>query len=217
MEQNQTRQAFRVVGVVKDANLLGLANDLKPSVFRLQPGSFNNLSVRLRPTASDTALGDINETWLQLFPEIPVQSAYLEETFRSRFNILAGINRVLMALSVLSILLATFGLYGLISVLAHQRKHEIAIRKVLGATVANLLKLLTWQFTRPVGIALLLGAPIGMLAGGQYLNLFAERIEGVGMIALGVSLLILILAWLTISGQILQVARQNPTEDLRCE
>ncbi|MDA1371651.1 MAG: ABC transporter permease [Proteobacteria bacterium] len=216
-EQNQPRQSFRIVGVVSDSNLLGLANDIKPSVFRLEPGSFNSLSIRINPAASATALASINAAWLELFPEIPVESAFLQDIFRSRYEIFAGINRVLVGLSVVSLLLATFGLYGLICVLTQQRSYEIAIRKVLGATAANLVKLLSWQFTKPVSLALVLGAPVGMLAAGQYLSLFAERIDGAGMIALAVSGFILVLAWLTISGQILQVAQQNPANDLRCE
>ncbi len=216
-DQALAGQTFRIIGVVEDANLLGLANDIKPSLFRLQPENFNYLSVRLRPEAADAALPALNRAWQELFPDVPVQSAFLEQTFRSRFNILAGINRVLMALSVVSILLAISGLFGLVSVLVQQRRRELAIRKVLGASLENLLRLLSWQFTRPVILALAIGAPLGMLAGGQYLNLFAERIDGAGPIAAAVALSTLLLAWLTVSGQIVAVARQNPTEELRGE
>ena len=158
--QDRTRQTFRIVGVVQNANLLGLANDIKPSIFRMEPDSFTSLSIRIAPDTDAAALTQINAAWSELFPEIPVESTFLVETFRSRFAVLAGINRVLIALSVVALLLATFGLYGLISVLAHQRKHEIAIRKVLGATVVNILRPLSWQFTKPVTLALCLGAPI---------------------------------------------------------
>ncbi|MDD9894925.1 MAG: hypothetical protein OXU24_03950 [Gammaproteobacteria bacterium] len=216
-EENTQMQAFQVAGVVQDSNLLGLANDIKASVFRLEPAGFSSLSVRIDPAARATALADINRVWREFFIEIPPQIAFLEDTFRSRYQIFAGINQVLIGLSVVSILLAVFGLYGLVSVLAQQRRHEIAVRKVLGASVANLLRLLSWQFTKPVSIALLISAPLGILAGGQYLNLFAERIGWVSWIALSVCVGILVLAWFTVSGQIVRVASSSPSHDLHCE
>ena len=210
-------QAFQVVGVVEDANLLGLANDIKPSVFWINPAEFSSLSVKLRQGAADTALADINQVWNELFPLVPAQSEFLEQFFQQRFGIFAGINNTLIALSIIAIVLATSGLYGLISLLAHQRQKEIAIRKVFGATVAHLLRFLSLHFTRPVFIGVVLGAPVGIFASAQYLSLFAERIGGVGWIALSVSLLILLLAWLTISEQIFRSARLNPAHHLRSE
>lgn len=216
-EENQATQAFQIVGIVNNANLLGLANDIKPAVFRLEPSRFSSLSVKLDAANSANALAEINAVWTSLFPEIPVETAFLEDSFRSRYQIFAGINRVLIGLSTVSILLAAVGLYGLVSVLGQQRRRELAIRKVFGASLANLLKLLSWQFTKPVSIALVLSAPLAIVAGGQYLNLFAERIEGVGLIAMGVSLAILLLALLTVSGQILRIAKRSPSHDLRYE
>jgi len=215
-EGSPTR-AFMIVGVVEDANLLGLSNDIKPSVFLLNSIEFNSLSIKLREGAGEDALSDINRVWVDLFPQVPVQSVFLEQFFQQRFGIFAGINNTLIALSIVSIVLATSGLYGLITLLAHQRQKEIAIRKVFGATFTQLMRFLSVHFTRPVIVGLLLGAPLGLFASVQYLSLFAERIGGVSWIALSVSLLILLLAWLTISEQIFRSARVNPAQHLRSE
>lgn len=215
-EQN-ILQAFRIVGVVEDANLLGLANDIKPSMFYWQADAFSSLSVKFRPDVDSNILATMNATWNELFPEIPADSYFLEQYFQQRFGIFVGINRTLIALSLISIVLAISGLYGLILLLIQQRRKEVAVRRVFGASILQLFRFLSLQFTRPVFFGLVLGAPIGVFAAAQYLSLFSERIENVVSVAATVSVLILVLAWLTVSQQILRASRVSPVNDLRSE
>ena len=209
--------AYAIVGIVEDANFLGLTDEIKPAIFRMRPAGFRSLAIRTTGANPEAALQAVNQAWKSLFPDLPVQSGYLADDFVSRFSFFAASNKVLMALSLIAVIIASFGLFGLVSLFAERRRKEIGIRKVLGASEGDLYRFLSWQFTRPVIISLIIGVPIGYFASSQYLMMFTDRISSLPWHALGVSAAILALALVTVFGHVWRMARDNPIHALRYE
>ncbi len=209
--------AYAIVGVVEDANFLGLTDNIKPAIFRVRPAGFRSLAIRTTGTNPEGTLMAVNQTWKSLFPDLPVLSGYLADDFAARFAAFAMSNQVLMALSLIAITIAVFGLFGLVSLFAERRRKEIGIRKVLGASVGDLYRFLCWQFTRPVVISLLIGVPLGYFASSRYLMIFTDRVSGLPWHALGVSVAILGLAIVTVVGHVWFMAHENPVCSLRYE
>ena len=114
-------------------------------------------------------------------------------------------------------MLALIGLFGLAAFMAAQRTKEIGVRKVLGASSAQIARLLVWQFSKPVAWALLVALPLAYLGSSQYLNFFADRIESPIPILIAAGVLAVLLAWSTVAGHAIRIARSNPVLALRYE
>jgi len=113
--------------------------------------------------------------------------------------------------------LAIVGLFGLAAFMAAQRTKEIGVRKVLGASSAQIARLLVWQFSKPVMWALVFALPAAFFASSNYLDFFAEHIESPVAILLIAGLISVLLAWTTVAGHAYRIARSNPVLALRYE
>jgi putative ABC transport system permease protein len=109
------------------------------------------------------------------------------------------------------------GLFGLAAFMAAQRTKEIGVRKVLGASSAQIARLLVWQFSKPVMWALAVALPAAFFASKTYLDFFADRIESPIVILLVSGALAVVLAWTTVAGHAIRIARRNPVLALRYE
>jgi len=125
--------------------------------------------------------------------------------------------RIFQLFAILSILISCIGLYGLSAFLAEQRKGEIAVRKVLGASSGGIVYLLSGKFTRLILLALVIGMPISLLLVNNCLKGFAYRIPIPWSTFLYVPLLILVIAWLTVGTECIKAASSNPIKSLRNE
>jgi len=126
-------------------------------------------------------------------------------------------NVALAGFAAVALSLALIGLFGLAAFMAAQGTKEIGVRKVIGASSAQIARLLVWQFSKPVAWALLFALPLAYLASNQYLNFFAIRIDSQVSILLVAGLVAVLLAWGTIAGHAIRIARSNPVMALRYE
>lgn len=208
---------YIVVGVVPTQNIVGLFNEVKPWMFFYDPEGFRIGSIRITGGNIMDTVEQIEDRWDRVIPEYPMQGSFLDETFDSVYNILKFMNMALAGFAFIALALASVGLFGLAAFMAAQRTKEIGMRKVLGASTTQIARLLVWQFSTPVLWALAVALPAAYFASTTYLNFFAERIESPVFILIVAGALAVALAWATVAGHAIRIARSNPILALRYE
>lgn len=208
---------YNVIGVMEDKNFLGLHNKMKAWLIAIHPEGHSFGAIRIKQRASSETIRQIEETWKKVIPEYPIEHRPLSALFYDIYKIYQTMSSILAGFASIALTLALIGLFGLAAFMAKGRTKEIGIRKVLGATVPQIVKLILWQFSKPVMWAILFALPLAFFASNLYLQFFAERITVqipiivlAGFIAVG-------LAWLVISLHALRVAKANPIKALRYE
>jgi putative ABC transport system permease protein len=210
---------YEIVGVVRDYNYQTLHDEIYPMTMFNGSEAFvpATLAVRLRPGGVQQAIDDIRALWRARVPGQDLSYAFLDDNLDALYRSEQASGRIFNAFSVLAILLACVGLFGLAAFVTQQRTKEIGIRKVLGASVGGIFLHLSKEFTRLVGLAFVLAVPLAYLAMDRWLEGFAYRVD-VGMVTFAVAgLLTLAMAWLTISYQSVKAALVNPVNSLRSE
>ena len=194
-----------VKGVVNDFHTASLHHEISPLVL-FSEHTYRRLLVRIAPEEVATTLAHIETVWQQWAAHRPYAYSFLDEQFDSLYHEEQQISKVFTIFSGLAILIACLGLFGLASFTTLQRAKEIGIRKVLGATVPDLVALLSKEFIRLVGISFLIAAPLAWLLMHRWLEAFTYKIEwGVGTLLLA-GLGSLLVAWLTLGYQAIRAA-----------
>ena len=206
-----------VVGVAKDFHFTSLRNQIKPFAFVNIPRRVGNFTIKLSTDNIKQTLGQLEATWKQFSADRPFEYNFLDETFSSLYQSESRFQRVFISLVVLGIIIACLGLFGLATFAAQQRIKEIGIRKVLGASVSNLIGLLSKDFLMLVIIALVAAIPIAWFAMNRWLRDFAYRINIHWWVFMIAAIITVLIAWITISTQAFKAAIANPVKSLRTE
>ncbi|MDJ0812319.1 MAG: ABC transporter permease [Woeseiaceae bacterium] len=206
-----------IVGVVPTQNILGLFNEEKPWIFAYSPNAMRIASIRITGGSMLSTIEEIESVWKRVIPDYPVQGRFLDETFDDVYNVLKYMNMALGGFAFVALSLAMIGLFGLAAFMAAQRTKEIGVRKVLGASSAQIARLLVWQFSKPVMWALAVALPAAYVASKGYLDFFADRIESPIVILAVSGAIAVMLAWGTVAGHAIRIARANPVLALRYE
>jgi len=212
------RQAAPVIGVLKDFHFRSMHEKIGPIMFFIPPPDwFTVFSVRVRPENFSGMLKFLENKWQQFDPKHPFDYTLFDEQFARLHQAETRMGELLRYVSILAILIACLGLFGLAAFTAEQRTKEIGVRKVLGASVGSIVMLLSKDFTRLVLIGFIIAAPLAYYAMHRWLQDFVYRTEiGAGVFILS-GLLALAIAWLTVSYQSIKAALGNPVEALRYE
>jgi len=210
-------KSFMIVGVMADQNFLGLHNNIKPIVFRVNPKNFHTASIRIRGENFTESMEQIEAVWQRVNPDYPIQVKFLDAFFEDIFKRSRLINIVLGGFAIIALSLAFFGLFGLAAFMAARRTREIGIRKVMGAETHQIVTLLIWQFSRPVIWALFGALPLSYFGANAYLSRFSDRIEYIEILIFGSGVLAIVMAWLIVSGHAIRVSRRKPIHALRYE
>ncbi len=208
----------RIVGVVKDFHNLSLQNQITPCIIAYLPENFWNFSVRLHPKQDIPALiADMENTYNQLFPNEVFEYYFEDDRLARYYREEERLMQTFQVFALIAILIGSFGLFGLISFIALQKTKEIGIRKVLGASVNHIVRLISGEFLKLLLISFTLAAPLAYVLMQHWLEDFAYRIQiqaWVFVLAAGISLLI---TCFTIAYQTLKTAFLNPVEALHYE
>ena len=208
--------SFTVIGVVEDFNFASLHAEVQPTGFYLSEGNATYL-VRTRPGAADAALAAVRQAWTATFPEAPLEYRFASEAFDAAYRNEEQLGQLFMLFSGLAVLVACLGLLGLASYAAEQRRKEIGVRKVLGASVASLVALLSRDFARLVLIAIVVATPAAYYGASRWLEGFTYRAPlGPGVFAIA-GVLALAVALTTVSFQAFRAAAAAPIKALRSE
>ena len=213
---------FRVIGIVKDFNTESLHYSVDPfALFYTTSKTYNistsYISVRLKPGNYSTTIAGIQSKWKQFMPDNPFEYSFLDAEFDALYQTDQTIGKVFGVFTFLSLTVACLGLLGLAMYTAERRTKEIGIRKVLGASVQNVVSMISRDFLKLVFIAALAAFPVAWWAMNKWLQDFAYPTTlnwWIFALAGGVMLMIAIL---TVSFQAIKAAVANPVESLRSE
>ncbi len=206
-----------VVGVLSDAKVGGAREAVKATSFIYDPTYPAQAALLLRPDMVPQTLAFIDKAWHEYSPVAAIRRRFLDDTV-DRLYQADQRQGVMFGLFVgVAIFIACLGLFGLAAFTAGRRTREIGIRKVFGARSRDVVGLLLWQFSIPVLVANLIAWPLAWYYLQDWLNGFAYRITLSPLYFAGVGLLALLIAWGTILGHALRVARANPIHALRTE
>ncbi len=206
-----------VVGVAADARFRSLREELRPMVYFQDKASHRHFLVRYSGTDPAAARARLERVWRRLVPDVPFEGALVDDELSALYEAEESLGEVLGVFAGLSIFVACLGLYGLAAFTAARRTREIGVRKVFGARTSDIVRLLLWQFTRPVVLANLIAWPVAWWLMRSWLNGFSDRIGLHPGWFLGAGLAAILVAAATIAGHALRVARRHPVEALRYE
>jgi putative ABC transport system permease protein len=207
----------KIVGVVKDFHFASLHNQVEPLVLEYHPNWANKLLVRIRAGKTASAIDFLKAKVADLNPATLFSYGFLDDKISGLYKKEDNMSTLLKVFSVFSILISCLGLFGLAAYAAEIRTREIGIRKVIGASTANLVRLLSNDFMVPVLIGNLISWPLARWAIHQWLAGFTCQIDiGWWVFALSLGLTGLA-AWLTVGFRCWRTARANPVQGLRAE
>ncbi|GAB3914082.1 ABC transporter permease [Larkinella knui] len=207
-----------IIGVVKDFHFRPLHVSIAPFIFRFRPKDFYfTLLVKTKPRLVTQTLTDIAKVYKKLDPDHPISYGFVDQDLDAQYRSEQRIGRIILCFSILTILVSCLGLFGLTAFTAEQRTKEIGVRKVLGASVASIVALLSKDFLKLVVIALLIASPIAWYAMNRWLESFVYKIDIQWWVFALAAVLAIGIALLTVSYQSIKAALMNPVSSLRSE
>ena len=206
----------RIIGVVKDFNFKSLHRKIEPMAFIPQE-HYNFLAARIEKNSNSRALAHLEKVCQKYNPGFPTIINFLEDNYTAQYKQEDSIIAILKYFSILTILISCLGLFGLTSFMAEEKTKEIGVRKVLGATVSNLITLFSQEFTKWVILANVIAWPLAWYFMDKYLNKFAFRIDMPWWIFILVGVLVFAISIITVGYQSWRSATQNPIKSLKYE
>ena len=204
-----------IVGVVKDFHTESLFQPIDAVVMDLDFSHLNNFSIKIRPDQARQTVAFLEKTWNQFFPQKDFAYTYLDQDLVSQYEDDQRTGKIIGYFSGLAIFISCLGLFGLIALAAQQRTREIGIRKVLGASIPDIMALVSKKYLVLVTAAILIASPLAWLMMHQWLMHFAFRIGISWWIFLLAGIAAILIAAITVSYQVLRVAMANPMKSLR--
>jgi putative ABC transport system permease protein len=207
---------YQILGVIKDYHHLGLRQTIDPIIF-YPTKDIHYFTVTLRTNDIQAKMRDLEALYKQSFPNNPFDFFFADENFNKQYKSELQFGNIFTAASLLAIFIACLGLFGLATFTAEARTKEIGIRKVLGASVTQIVQLLSKDFLKLVILGIVIASPIAYYFMDKWLQDFAYRIEiSWWMFALA-GVLSTLIAFLTVSYQSIRAALANPVKSLKTE
>lgn len=210
-------QQGTIIGVVKDFHYRSLQEEIAPLVFHTEPGAYGLISLNIANKNIPATIAAIEKKYKQLDPNHPFNYFFVDEAFNKQYKGEENFGKIFLYFSVFAIFISCLGLLGLAQYSTLQRTKEIGIRKVLGASVAGIVHLLSRDFLKLVGIAFIFGIPIAGWAMHRWLEEFAYRTSIHWWVFGIVGLMAFLIALFTVSFQAIRAAVSNPVNSLRAE
>ncbi|HEY9009078.1 MAG TPA: ABC transporter permease [Ohtaekwangia sp.] len=208
---------WTIVGVIGDFHQESLKKPLEAMIFRPVYSTYSPTSIRLKTEDQQKVIAEIERTYKAYFPGNSFQYSFLEDSYKRQYNDDNRFGNVISIFTVLAIIISCLGLIGLSSYTAVQRTKEIGVRKVLGASIYSIVSLLSMDFMRLVFIAAALSLPIAYISMRQWLEEYTYRISLSWILFVLPVLVVLAIALITISFQVLRAAMTNPADTLKYE
>jgi putative ABC transport system permease protein len=207
-----------IIGVTRNFHFSSLHNRIEPLFFLMPPHLFpETFTLKLSTNKLDAAVAFVASKWKEIFPDFPFEYFFLDEDFNRQYRADEEFGTIVLIFAGLAIFIACLGLFGLVSFIAERRTKEIGIRKVLGASAAKIVLLLSKDLTKWVLIANVLALPLAWYAMNRWLQNFAYHVEISWWVFALAGCLALVIALATVSTQALKAALANPVDALRYE
>ncbi len=205
-----------IVGVAANTRFRSLREPIEPIIF-FDRGIYSRMIVRYDAADPERVRREIGRVWREMFPDLPFEGEFADQQLAELYATDAARGQTFAGFAGLAIVIACLGLFGLAAFTAERRTKEIGIRKVFGARSRDIVKLLAWQFSKPVIVANLIAWPVAWWVMRDWLNTFDARIDLGPTPFVLAGLLALVIAIGTIAGHALRVSRTNPIHALRYE
>jgi putative ABC transport system permease protein len=207
----------KVIGVVKDFHHASLHNQIDPLLIMLSDDPQRNICLRIRQENIGSTLEFIEEKWHEFCPTFPFEYTFLDDSLNEQYVAEQKIGRVFTYFSVLCIFIACLGLFGLASYTAEQRTKEISIRKVMGASISNIVFILSKEFSLWVLLANFIAWPLAYMALQKWLQNFAYAVDQSLITYICAGITALLIALITVSFRAIKAAQTNPADALKYE
>jgi putative ABC transport system permease protein len=208
----------RIIGVMKNFHFKGADQPIEPVAFALtDTSSLRMILIRLTPSDIPGSLKTVEKKWKEIVPEYPLQYNFIDQDYENQFRTLIRLTGLLKYFTILTVIIAALGLYGLSSYSAERRTNEVGIRKVMGAGSLTVMYTLAKEFLVFVLIAIMISVPLGWYIVGKLLHQFAYRIDIDPFVFAGISAGAVVIAILTVSFQAYKATGINPAEALKIE
>ena len=207
----------KIIGVVKDFHMRSLKEKIEPLLIHINPQMISSIVLRIEPNNISETLKSLETSWASIVPNSPFNYSFIDDKFADYYRSEEKLGQLLCVFSILAVFVACLGLFGLASFTTEQRIKEIGIRKVMGASVQNILYLLSGEFLMWVIISNVISWPISWYIMNRWLQNFAYHTR-IPIWSMAISLLIsLLIATISVSYQTIKAARMNPANSLRYE
>ncbi|MDO9576487.1 MAG: ABC transporter permease [Candidatus Cloacimonadales bacterium] len=207
----------KVIGVIKDFHYASLHNQVDPLLIMLSNDPQRNICLRIRQDNVESTLNFIEEKWHEFCPNFPFEYSFLDDNLNEQYVAEQKIGRVFTYFSFLCIFIACLGLFGLASYTAEQQTKEISVRKVMGASVSNIVFILSKEFSIWVILANIIAWPLAFFALKKWLQNFAYAVDQSLLTYFLAGITALLIALFTVSFRAIKAAQTNPAEALKYE
>ncbi len=207
---------YTIIGIVKDFHYESLRQNIYPLGMRLGSGA-GLASFKVSAANVQNLVKQAEIKWKKMAPGMPFSYRFMDESFDNMYRAERRVGEISITFSILTIFIACLGLFGLVTYMAEQRTKEIGVRKVLGASVVNVITMLSKDFLKLVLIAAIIAFPVAWWAMHRWLQDFAYRINIEWWIFVIAGIAALLIALLTVSFQAIKAAVANPVKSLRTE
>lgn len=206
-----------IVGVIKDFNYKSLHTEIEPLILMMDPRRFYQTCIRINAENVSSTITFLESTWKKFVPSFPFEYSFLDERIDNLYRAENRMGKIFNYFTALAIFIACLGLFGMASFTAEQRTKEIGIRKTVGATVPNIVTLLSTEFTKLVLVSNIIAWPLAYFVMNRWLQSFAYQTKIKIWIFLVSASAALLIAGLTVSYQSIKAALANPVDSLRHE
>lgn len=215
----QTGEKLPIVGVVNDFHMQDFYSSIDPMAFQMEKENLHNFNIKLdaNTTQWQHTLAQIEEKWYQFYPAESFSYSFYDESIEQLYQQEMQLATLVNLSTIISIFISCLGLFGLAVLTAFQRTKEIGIRKVMGASVEGIVRLLSKEYVLLVTLALIIASPIAWFFMDKWLEKFAYRIQIEWWMFLIAGVAALAIALLTVSSQAIKAAIANPVKSLRSE
>ena len=211
-------ETYHVIGVVKDYHYLALNQKIGPQLFTMNNRNlYGTFNIKIRPNAASGALKYIQKACHEFFPLSPYSYVFMDQENRNQYEAEAKWKQIILFGALLTIFISCIGLFGLSVLSAEKRTREIGIRKVLGASINHVVTILSKDFLKLVGIALVVAVPAAWIASSKWLQNYPYRISLSWWLFAAAGLIVITIALVTVSFQAIKTAIANPADSLRTE
>jgi putative ABC transport system permease protein len=204
-----------IIGVVKDFHFHSFQERVQPLTLRVSPGNFTNLTIDISSINTRATVNKVEAAWKNIAPGLPFIYFFADEAYNQQYIAQERFGRLFICFAMIAIVISCLGLLGLSAFNTVQRKKEIGIRKVLGASVGSITAMLSKDFVKLIIIALLVASPVSWWVMNKWLQSFAYRVSIPLWVFLFSGLAAIFIAMLTISFQSIKAAIVNPVKSLR--
>lgn len=218
-EHSSGLSSYEVIGVMKDYHQTSAKEEIFPVLFRIpkETSSYNFLLLDVAGEDIEKTLGNVEGVWKNVNPDTPFEYSFLDDNVRLQYEEDKRVSRVITGFTIIALIICCLGLFGLSTYMAERRFKEIGVRKVLGASVSQIVQMMSGEFVRLVLIAFAISVPLAMFIIDRWLENFAYKAQLGVLVYITAGASALLIALLTVSFESIRAASGNPVHALRNE